>query len=207
MTVSKAKSQPAIVFDFMGVLFREGRVLSHLLVPMFRPAMPHDEIRRRYRDFVIGEIGSEEFWAGIVSDTGEAERTYLDRFELADGFEIVFDLKKHYQLAVLSEVPAEWGDYLVRKFDLGSVFDVMVLSGQVGVTKPDVRIFDMVLDKLGRDRSYSFIDDNIENLAVASDFGWRTIWMRDHSRHFELPGFNPDVIIDGLGELKSLFVP
>jgi len=206
MTATKKQNQPVIVFDFMGVVFTEGMVLSNLLVPMFRPPLSFEEIRGRYRHFVVGEIGSDEFWAGMVSDAQQAEQTYLDRFELADGFEIVFDLKPHYQLAVLSEVPGEWGDYLVRKFELDRIFDVMVLSGHVGVTKPDIRIFHMVLEKLGRDRSYSFIDDSVENLAVASDFGWRTIWMRNHFPHFQRPDFNPDVVIDGLGELKPLLL-
>ena len=121
-----------------------------------------------HRNVVVGykDLGPDEFWAGMVSDAQQAERAYLDRFEIADGFEIVFDLKPRYQLAVLSEVPAPWADYLVRKFELERVFEVMVLSGQVGVTKPDVRIFDIVLEKLGRDRRYLFIDDNVENLAV-----------------------------------------
>ena len=206
MVATKGQNQPAVVFDFMGVVFKEGMVLSNLLVPMFRPSIPHKEIRRRYRDFVIGAIGSDEFWAGMVSDVRQAEKAYLDRFELADGFEIVFDLKQRYQLAVLSEIPAEWGNYLVRKFELERVFDIMVLSGQVGVTKPDLRIFLMVVEKLGRERTYTLIDDNHENLAVASNLGWRTIWMRNHSPRSQRPGFNPDVTIDGLGELKALFL-
>jgi HAD superfamily hydrolase (TIGR01549 family) len=205
MIATKGQNQPAVVFDFMGVVFKEGMVLSNLLVPMFRPSIPHKEIRRRYRDFVIGEIGSDEFWAGMVSDKRQAEKEYLDRFELADGFEVIFDLKQRYQLAVLSEVPAEWGDYLVRKFELDRVFDVIVLSGRVGVTKPDIRIFRMILEKLGRDRDYAFIDDNHENLAVASTLGWRTIWM-NHSSRFQQTGYKPDVTIDGLGELRPLLL-
>ena len=206
MAATTDKSQPVIVFDFMGVVFKEGMVLSNLLIPMFRPSIPHEEIRRRYRDFVVGEIGPDEFWAGMVSDAEAAEKAYLDRFEIADGFEIVFDLKTRYQLAVLSEVPAPWGDYLVRKFELEQVFDVMVLSGQVGVTKPDVRIFDIVMEKLGRDRRYFFIDDNVENLVVGADFGWRTIWMKNHLPPFQRSSYNPDMMIDGLGELKSLLL-
>ena len=206
MAATTENSQPVIIFDFMGVVFKEGMVLSNLLIPMFRPSVPREEIRRRYRDFVVGEIGPDEFWAGMVSDAQQAEKAYLDRFEIADGFEIVFDLKPRYQLAVLSEVPAPWADYLVRKFELDRVFEVMVLSGQVGVTKPDVRIFDIVLAKLGRDRRYFFIDDNVENLAVAADLGWRTIWMRNDLLPFQQPSYNPDMVIDGLGELKTLLL-
>jgi FMN phosphatase YigB (HAD superfamily) len=206
MEPTNTHSQSAIVFDFMGVVFREGMVLSNLLMPMFRPPIRYEEIRRRYRKFVIGEIGSDEFWAGMVPDARQAERAYLDHFELADGFDVVFDLKRHYQLAVLSEVPADWGDYLVRKFELDSVFDVMVLSGQVGVTKPDVRIFEILLEKLGRDRSFSFIDDNVDNLAVASHFGWKTIWMKNDFPRSHEPCYNPDVVINCLGELKALFL-
>jgi len=63
----------------------------------------------------------------------------------------------------------------------------------------------MVLEKLGRDRDYAFIDDNHENLAVASTLGWRTIWMNQPSR-FGRSGYTPDMTIRGLGELKGLFL-
>jgi len=205
VTATKKQNQPVIIFDFMGVVFTEGMVLSNLLVPMFRPPLSFQEIRGRYRRFVVGDIGSDAFWRGMVPDGPRAERAYLDRFELAEGFEVVLDLKRSHTLAVLSEVPAAWGDYLVRKFELDRIFDVMVLSGHVGVTKPDIRIFQMVLEKLGRDRDYAFIDDNHENLAVASTLGWRTIWMNQPSR-FGRSGYTPDMTIRGLGELKGLFL-
>jgi HAD superfamily hydrolase (TIGR01509 family) len=198
------RNQAAVVFDFMGVIFREGKVLSKLLIPMFRPPLSFEEIQKRYHRFAIGEIRSEEFWLGMVSDSRKAEQAYLEHFELNDGFEVVQELRSQYTLAVLSEVPAEWGDYLVAKFDLGSVFDVMVLSGKVGLTKPDMRIYQAILDTLGRDRTYYFIDDNHENLKVASSLGWKTIWMMNHA--FALAGYRPDMTIEDLRELKELLL-
>jgi len=202
----KRKKRGAVVFDFMGVVFREGMVLTNLLIPMFRPPLPMAEIRERYQRFVLGEIVSEQFWLGIAPDYRRAQEAYLNCFDLSDGFEVVYDLRDRYILAVLSEIPVEWGDYLVSKFHLDRIFDVMVLSGQVGVTKPDTRIFQILMERLGNDRPYHFIDDNQTNLMVASSLGWKTIWMRNRISEFCCPGFEPDVSIETLPELRQLLI-
>jgi len=204
--MAREEERAAVVFDFMGVIFTEGRVLSNLLIPMFRPPLPFAEIRKRYSRFVTGEIPSEQFWLGMVPDHQTAQQAYLDSFELTDGFEVISELKNHYRLAVLSEIPAEWGDYLVKKFRLDSIFDVMVLSGDVGVTKPDIRIFQIIMERLGKDRRYYFIDDNHENLAVAATLGWETIWMKNHVSEFQRRGFEPDATIEDLRELRKLLL-
>lgn len=190
----------------MGVIFREGMVLTNLLIPMFRPPLPVAAIRKRYHRFVRGEIPAERFWQGMVPDEQRAQQAYLERFELNDGFEIVYELRNHYTLAVLSEVPVEWGDYLVKKFQLDRIFDVMVLSGEVGLTKPDIQIFQILMDRVGKDRTYCFIDDNHENLAVASTLGWKTIWMNNQISPFRRPGFEADATIENLWELKGLLL-
>lgn len=181
-------------------------VLTNLLIPMFRPSLPLSEIRERYRRLVTGEIISEQFWRGMVPDPQGAQQAYLDCFYLSDGFEVTYELKNRYILAVLSEIPLEWGDYLVRKFRLDHIFDVMVLSGQVGLTKPDIRIFQIVMERLGKDRTYYFIDDNHNNLAVASTLGWETIWMKNRLPEFRRPGFAPDATIESLTELRRLLL-
>jgi HAD superfamily hydrolase (TIGR01509 family) len=204
--VGDRKNRGVVVIDFMGVLFREGLVLTNLLVPMFRPPLPLAEIRKRYRKLVTGEIPAEAFWMGMVPDHQKAQEAYLERFELNDGVEVLTELKKQYTLAVLSEIPAEWGDHLVKKFRLDRIFDTIVLSGAVGVTKPDLRIFEILIERLGKDRPYYFIDDNPTNLRAASTFGWKTIWMRNRVFKPRRPGLRADAIIEKLRDLEKLLL-
>jgi 2-haloacid dehalogenase len=63
----------------------------------------------------------------------------------------------------------------VPKLDFLREFDRQYVSGRMGVTKPDPRIYAMVEDDCGiaPDRLL-FTDDKAENIAVAAARGWRT---------------------------------
>jgi putative hydrolase of the HAD superfamily len=52
----------------------------------------------------------------------------------------------------------------------------MIISAEVGVEKPDARIFQIALEKLGVAASESvFLDDFAENIAAARALGMQTI--------------------------------
>ncbi|WP_086828432.1 HAD-IA family hydrolase [Allokutzneria sp. NRRL B-24872] len=54
----------------------------------------------------------------------------------------------------------------------GSLFDVMVLSGEVGIAKPDERIYRLVADRLGVETERCvFVDDLAGNVRGAAAAG------------------------------------
>lgn len=55
-------------------------------------------------------------------------------------------------------------------------FDQIVLSGEVGVNKPDARIFAALLERIGkRAEECLLIDDSAANIAAAEALGFQTI--------------------------------
>lgn len=72
-------------------------------------------------------------------------------------------------------------------------FDRRYVSGQMGVTKPDPRIYEMVEEDCGLPpASLLFTDDRAENIAVAAARGWQT-------HHFTGPeGFAARLVAEGL---------
>jgi putative hydrolase of the HAD superfamily len=60
--------------------------------------------------------------------------------------------------------------------DVLAAFDPVIISGDVGLRKPDPRIFQLVLDRLGlpADR-VAFVDDVAPNVAGAAELGIRAI--------------------------------
>ena len=64
-----------------------------------------------------------------------------------------------------------WGhDY--DRSDWLDMFDVVVISGEVGMRKPERQIFDLTLDRLGLPASECvFIDDMVHNVAAAGEVG------------------------------------
>ncbi len=89
--------------------------------------------------------------------------------------ELVENLKKSYKLAILSNA-----DLLnAKKFsDNGwySYFDHLILSHEVGIIKPDKRIYKIALDKINMNaENCLFIDDQENALKPAREMGMKTI--------------------------------
>lgn len=55
---------------------------------------------------------------------------------------------------------------------LFNLFDDIILSGAVELVKPDARIFQLTLDRIGRRANeYMLVDDSPANIASARDLG------------------------------------
>ncbi len=63
-----------------------------------------------------------------------------------------------------------------QMFDFLNEFDLCVISGQVGVVKPDPRIYEILFERVGRDPSeLLFVDDSLANVRAAEEAGMAAI--------------------------------
>ena len=91
--------------------------------------------------------------------------------------------------------------FSTEKFELAralypflDTFDVRIISGEIGLVKPDREIYDHLISKSGLNPSRSiFIDDSASNISSAAEAGLRTL-------HYASDA------IDVRGHLKSLGV-
>ena len=120
-------------------------------------------------------------WALRYPEWGDEIRMFYDRWiELASP-------RIEGSIAVLRALRAKgvpvfaltnFGKYsfeeALPRLDFLSEFDRAYVSGRMGVTKPDPRIYAMVEDDCGLagDRLL-FVDDRPENVVAAADRGWR----------------------------------
>lgn len=87
-----------------------------------------------------------------------------------------------YRLYGLSNWSAETFYQVRNQYEFLSWFEDIVLSGDVGLIKPDPRIFELLLDRLKAPASSCLlIDDSLNNLAAAEQLGFRVI-------HFQSSG-------------------
>ena len=65
----------------------------------------------------------------------------------------------------------------------------IIVSGDLGINKPDVRIFDAMQEKLKLDfESLYYIGDSLENdILGANNAGWKSIWINRYNKEY-LPG-------------------
>jgi len=197
----------AILFDWMGVIFKDPDVIGTVFPRVMRKDVERSglsmrEMRSRYYPYSEGKLSRGEFWRGFKGDIGELERKYLEAFELNPGYDYVKGLKRRFKLGIVSNLPAEWGDYLIKEYDFSETFNPIVVSGSVRLRKPDPEVYRIALEGLGAVDDVYVVDDKTSNLQVAEEqFGWTGVWMRSRpsDSHF-IPRFH----IDRLTELGSI---
>lgn len=100
---------------------------------------------------------------------GEADETLRLRPEMVAYIE---ELKKKYQIALLSNFTIGLEEVLEKRFHIRHLFDLVVSSYDLKIKKPDARIYQYTLEKLGILPEESvFIDDAEKNVLAAKALG------------------------------------
>ena len=97
---------------------------------------------------------------------------------------------KGYQIGIISNGFLEVQSNKLRSSGIESLIDVMVLSDDIGVNKPDRRIFDHAISKAGTSASRSIIvgDNPDTDINGALGAGWKAIYFnRDNANTNEAP--------------------
>ncbi len=137
-----------------------------------------------------GEISLHEFWQMLAEKYGKniddrvLRELWLRDFDKLtrvneDVRDIIVELKKNYRVGLISNTIKEHVEINKRlgRFDL---FDVVVNSNEVGVTKEDERIFLIALEKTGfRAEECVFIDDVLEFVEAARGVRMKGVLFRD----------------------------
>jgi epoxide hydrolase-like predicted phosphatase len=93
--------------------------------------------------------------------------------ELADYFQ---RLRPRYRTAILSNAAAGGRREENRRYGFAAMADVLVYSYEVGIEKPDRRIYEITCERLGvRPGEVVFLDDLEANVAAARQLGMRSV--------------------------------
>lgn len=107
------------------------------------------------------------------------DRYYLE--SLSGAIQPVVDIlhalkEAAYPIYALSNWPAEKFALVRRQYPFFDWFDGMVISGEVGLVKPEKAIYELLLDRVGRPADEClFIDDHFPNIQTAIELGFQTI--------------------------------
>ena len=169
----------AIVLDMYGVIVKQ---TGDDFVPYVQRAFPGLSAEDIYPSWFranIGETTSLEVWKaiGFQGDLEKIEKEYLDTITLSDGFlDFIEKVRNQYKLAMISNDSSRWSRYLREKFNIDRYFDVISVSGDLRVKKPDERIFLLTLEKLGVNAEECiYVDDRRRNLGAANKVGMHPV--------------------------------
>lgn len=120
--------------------------------------------------------------------------------------EILKLLKPHYKICVLSNGFNEVQFKKIRSAGLDDFFDSIVLSDDIGINKPDKKLFAYALDKMSTtpDRSIMIGDNWKSDILGAFNSGIDQVWYNPDNKHPDV--FNPTYTIRKLNELKDILL-
>lgn len=198
------KGGKIVVFDMMGTIFKEGHIISKMLVPLLHEKeidKSYKEVKSAYVEYSKGEISQEEFRELVPK---EIEKEFLDSMEInKEVLKIIKNWKsREVALGILSNIPKPWGDYLVDKFNLDEYFSTIVFSGQYQSRKPSEKLYRVFIEKSNyKPKNCYFIDDKLRNLEGVRHLLMKTVWLKGEDSD---KLFIPDYKVGSLDELASL---
>ena len=179
----------AIVLDMYGVIVKQTGDDFVPYVQQTFPNLSEAEICTPWYKADIGELTSLEVWEaiGFKGDLEKIEEEYLDTIELSDGvIDFIEKVKDKYKLAIISNDSSRWSKFLREKFDINRYFDVISISGDLKIQKPDEQIFLLTIEKLGVNaEDCIYVDDRTGNLDAAKKVGMNPVLLNSRNVAYE----------------------
>ena len=186
-----------IIFDLGGVLLNiDYRLTEQAFVKLgienFSAIYSQLKQSTLFDELEVGRISQAEFFSklkhtcNISSADEELELAWnamlldmpLRRLQLLE------QLRHHYDLVLLSNTneihEAAFNKIIsgTHGYSLGAFFDRVYYSHRIGMRKPDVEVFEMILNENGFKPGHTlFIDDSPQHIEGAKKAGIQTIWL------------------------------
>ena len=120
--------------------------------------------------------------------------------------EVLKKLKeKNFKLAILSNGTHSLLDELVKSNNLENLFDDLFSVEQVGIYKPDSKVYDMPIKKyqIQKNEVY-FLSANTWDVSGGGNYGYNSIWVNRNNNIFDKLDYSPKHQIKQLGELLDI---
>ncbi len=176
---------------------------------------------RIWERFMVGELTEEGLWSGRISAVMDAiglplddsvaqkaRKRYLEAMEEAirlypdvhPALEGLRGLPNRPVLAVLTNGPATTQAQRLQRLGLYEQFDFILISGAIGVGKPDPRFFAEALTRGGvpPDRAVMIGDNPLADIGGAKGSGLRAVWMNRNDAPWPDRTIKPDAVVHNL---------
>ena len=112
---------------------------------------------------------------------------------------------KNFKLAILSNGTPSLLNELVKSNNLDKLFDDIFSIEEVGIYKPDSRVYDLPIKKYKiKNSEVIFLSANTWDVSGGGNYGYQSIWVNRNNNIFDNLDFNPSNQIKDLTELVNL---
>lgn len=163
----------AIIFDFFDVI-RTDAYKAWLSNQNYKREGQFAELSEKMDR---GDITDKEFLETLGRICGRPAEVVLEEMEADTKVDmnvvrIIDKIAGAYKIGLLSNSPSNFLRDLLHDNDLEKYFDVIVISSEVGMIKPNADIFQYILQKMNvQPEETIFIDDNPSNVKAAAELG------------------------------------
>ncbi|MDQ3099324.1 MAG: HAD-IA family hydrolase [bacterium] len=174
-----------IIFDYAGVISptRDNYLFATKYADRFgvSPLALMEKTYKNWDEASLNHISSHQFWNDAGKELNisgdELEEMLIQTFPVdVRMVELIKGLKGKYTIVMMSNQIDDWLEGEIDKYSLRDKFDYFLNSYQVGLKKPDSRIFELAVQKTGSSfEECLFIDDASKNVEQAKKLEMHTI--------------------------------
>ena len=167
-------------------------------------------LMKRHKDFwQITEDSLDKSMRAFSIDPS-MKNELLNLYKVLSPFkEVPETLKKlkgrNFKLAILSNGTPSLLDELVKSNNLDKLFDDIFSIEEVGIYKPDSRVYDLPIKKYKiKNSEVIFLSANTWDVSGGGNYGYQSIWVNRNNNIFDNLDYKPSNQIKDLTELFSL---
>ena len=162
----------------------------------------------------------KDFWQVTEDSLDKSMKAYeidssmrnelLDLYKILSPFkevpEVLKSLKeKNLKLAILSNGTPTLLNQLVKSNNLENLFDDIFSIEEVGIYKPDSKVYDMPIKKYQIEKNeVTFLSANTWDVSGGGNYGYNSIWVNRNQNIFDNLDYDPKHKIKNLLELVPL---
>ena len=135
----------------------------------------------------------------------------LDLYKTLSTYKEVYEVlkelkKKKFKLSILSNGTPSLLNELVKSNNLENLFDDIFSIEQVGVYKPDSKVYDMPINKYQIQKNQvCFLSANTWDVSGGGNYGYNSIWVNRNNNVFDNLDFAAKHEIKNLRDLLDIF--
>jgi len=179
----------AVLWDLGGVILRtmdwslRSRWEAQLGLPpmqLTRLVFESDASRRA----TLGQGSDDDVWASVAealqldpSTRAKLRREYFANDRIDEALmEFIRGLHRRVRVGMITNAWPGVRRYLETEFKVADAFDPLIISAEVGIAKPDPRIYQLALERIGVEAPAAvFVDDFEANVAGARWVGMQAV--------------------------------
>ena len=162
----------------------------------------------------------KDFWQITEESLDKSIKTYkidpsmkndlLDLYKALSPYEEVEEVlkklkEKNFKLAILSNGTPSLLDELVKSNNFENLFDDLFSIEQVGIYKPDSKVYDMPIKKYKIEKNdVVFLSANTWDVSGGGNYGYNSIWVNRNNNIFDNLDFVPKYEIKTLRDLLDI---